>query len=41
MGSQVLGPTHVSKSKHEGKIPTREPQVSTQIWLFIIVKVGS
>jgi hypothetical protein len=39
-GSQVLSPTHVSKSQPRGKVPAFEPQETTTIWL-LIVKVGS
>ena len=28
--------THVSKSQHEGKIPTFEPQETVEIWLITI-----
>ena len=31
--SQVPNPTHVSKSRHEGQVPTCEPQGITKIWL--------
>ena len=40
MESQILSPTHVSKSQHGGKVPTCEPQVIINIWLNVI-RVGS
>jgi hypothetical protein len=36
MGSQVPGPTHVSKSQHGGKVPTFEPQETIKIWCICI-----
>ena len=32
----VPRPTRVSKSQHEGKLPTFEPREITKTWLFII-----
>ena len=34
--SQVPSPTHVSKSQHEGIVPTSEPQETINIWLIVI-----
>ena len=39
-GSQVPSPIHVSKSQHEGKVSTFEPQETIEIW-FLFIKVGS
>ena len=36
LGIQVLSPTHVSKSQHEGKVPTFEPQETIKTRLIII-----
>ena len=39
-GSQILSPTHASKSQHGDKVPTFGPQDIIKKWL-IIVKIGS